>query len=322
MITADSDILASDFANFIKTQFGGDGSDGALAISSGTTTIDVGGAQFYVLNYTSLSITGTGKLQFINPHNNGTTIIIRVQGNVTLTSSSAPMLDASAMGAIYGAGSNTGTTSGSDGVNGTNGISFCNFQTNFGPKGQSGVSSLGGAVPTSLIVTALSFNVTAFAHKYPYAFVGAGGGGGAAGNVVSGSSVAGHGGRGGGCLILECAGAWNFTTANGISVAGEAGQNAVSQGSVSNGTVTGGGGGGGGYFLGLYRTLTANSGTVNKSGGAGGTNLVQGSGGTLSRGGGGGSATNAGTGSTAASNPTGGVGGDGLSLIAMNSVIN
>src|SRR3990167_8668932 len=89
--------------------FGGDGADGALSITSGTTTLDCANAQVFIKNYTSIAITGTGKLAFSNPHANGTIIILKSQGAVTLTSSTAPHLDVSAMGAA-GATSGTGTT--------------------------------------------------------------------------------------------------------------------------------------------------------------------------------------------------------------------
>lgn len=85
-------------------KFGGTGADGALVITSATTTINVGGANVFVLNYTSISITGTGKLAFSNPASNGTIVILKSQGDVTLTSSSAPMIDMSAMGAAGGLG--------------------------------------------------------------------------------------------------------------------------------------------------------------------------------------------------------------------------
>ena len=92
---------------FIKSSFGGTGVDGALTVASGTTTIDLLGKRIFVKQYTSISITGTGKVTFSNPHSNGTIILLKSQGDVTLTSSQAPMLDASGMGAecqIYGPG--------------------------------------------------------------------------------------------------------------------------------------------------------------------------------------------------------------------------
>lgn len=77
--------------------FGGTGADGPLVISSGTTTLDIGGAAYFVRNYTSIEISGTGQLNFVNPNDNGTIIILRSQGDVELSSSS-PSIDASGMG--------------------------------------------------------------------------------------------------------------------------------------------------------------------------------------------------------------------------------
>lgn len=282
---------------------GGTGADGALSISSGTTTVNLGGAQFYVLNYTSISITGTGKLAFSNPHANGTTIIIRSQGNVTLTSSSAPMIDCSGLGGDGGAASSGGNNSGTDG------ISFSVFRTNKAPSGT------GGAVPTTLILSSLIFNSTIFSQKYPYLFVGAGG---ASGGANSTTATSGTGGKGGGCLIIECGGAWNFTTANGISVAGANGGNAGTPTGGGNRPSAGGGGGGGGFCLVMYKTLTAHSGTINVSGGTGGTGTQTGTGSSIQGGGGGGSATNAGVNGTngaSGNDAPGGAGGAGLSLV-------
>lgn len=99
-------------------RFGGTGSDGALAISSGTTSIDLGAAQVVVKNYTSVSITGTGALTFTNPHTNGTIIIIKSQGDMILTSSAAALIDASGMGASGGAAGPAGAGSGARGGSG------------------------------------------------------------------------------------------------------------------------------------------------------------------------------------------------------------
>ena len=82
-----------------ENKFGGDGSDGALSVSSGTTTIDLSSASVVVKNYTSISITGTGVIDFTNPHANGTTIIFRSQGNVTISSTTVPAIDLNEMGA-------------------------------------------------------------------------------------------------------------------------------------------------------------------------------------------------------------------------------
>lgn len=249
--------------------FGGNGSNGALNISSGTTTIDCANAAVVVLNYTTVSITGTGKLAFSNPHANGTTVIIKVQGNVTLTSSQAPMIDMSGMGAAGGNGGaydGSGLTPGSDGK-----VPFLPLKTTGG--GNSGATSgqggLAGSTPAfdldslTLIKWAKWF--------YEWTFCGAGGGGGSGSNNPSFPGTGGAGGRGGGNLIIECGGAWNFTTASGISVKGANGSNG--SGTADAG---GGAGGNGGCFRAFYRTLTANTGTITITGGTGGIKNMSG----------------------------------------------
>ena len=320
-ITAGSDIKASDFINdsqrdatpandtgrvpklesdakiartFLRSSFGGTGADGALSITSGTTTISAASALVLVKNYTSISITSTGKLAFSNPHNNGTLIVLKSQGACTLTSSTAPMIDASGMGATtstIGNGSLTTADYGRDGVSYNGGGGGGGGASNVaGAQGGAcsyspgnGVGGVGG------VKCPITYNTTNINDKFLKHLCGGGGGNGAAYSSGSGGS----GSRGGGALYIECAGAWNFTTANGISVAGIVG-GAASGGFFGNG---GGGGGGGGSFFGLYNTLTANSGTVNSSGGAGGAHStgVNGSGGD------------------------GGAGGNGYSLVAQNT---
>lgn len=328
-ITAGQEIQAADFvasggsANASKgvkmdaagrlngffTRFGGTGADGALAITSGATNIDLGGARVVIKNYSSISITGTGSLTFSNPHANGTIIILRSQGDVTLTSSAAPMIDASAMGAAGGASVNTTT----DGLAGTDAQSVYK-KASAGAGSTPAGGGAGGAAPSSYISTVMDhIYYTLFYH---WVLCGAGGGSGFA-NVVGGDDSSGAGGRGGGALIIECAGAWNFTTASGISVKGGNGNNGSVTGS---GYTMGGGGGGGGHFLALYNTLTANSGTVTTTGGTGGNMACSGfGGGTYTGGGGGASVTTAGSGGsnpgTCGSSKNGGDGATGLSLI-------
>jgi len=279
---------------YAALKFGGSGADGALSITSGTTTIDLAGAQYIVKNYTSISITGTGKLAFSNPHANGTTIVLKSQGDVTLTSSSAPMIDCSGLG----------------GNNNTDGISFGTFKTKAG-SGHTAASTL----PTAIYMAAFHFTSTLLSWKYTRAFLGAGGYDGDAISGGIGTITASTGGRGGGCLLMECGGAWNFTTAGGISVAGKNG-NADGTPNLNNSTVYGGGGGAAGFFMAIYNTLTANSGTVTVTGGSSGSNLSNGSGGSGYRGSGGGNAINLGTDGTASG---GGVGATGLSFVVANT---
>ncbi len=100
------------------------------------------------------------------------------------------------------------------------------------------------------------------------------------GNAFSGS---GKGGRGGGCMYIECAGSWNFTgtvDASGENFVANTGTDALGNN----------GGGGGGTFVGLYNSLTANSGTVTVTAGTtggsqgGNTGTGVGSNGTDSKG--------------------------------------
>lgn len=301
-----------------KGSFGGDGSDGALSVTSGTTTISLGGAQVVVKQYTSISITGTGTVTFSNPHANGTFIILKSQGAVTLTSSSAPMLNASAFGAAGGATVSSSSGQNKNGLIGTAG--FTNFfKLNNGVNATTTAIGAGGAIPGFLYS-----DISQVLNKYPNAFVGAGAGSGQSKNTNSASNiVSGKGGNGGSALVIECGGAWNFTTASGISVAGEAGGNADSTGASNDYNAGGGGGGGGGYFLALYNTLTANSGTVTATGGLGGNGKRGVSADTHYGGGGGGSATNAGidgTSSTTNNAKTGGDGGNGISNIIQNTL--
>jgi len=250
-------------SSLLTSKFGGDGSDGALTVASGTTNIDLGGLAFVVKNYTSISITGTGKVTFTNSHANGTVIILKSQGNVTLTSSTTPMIDASALGAAGGASVVSVTAQ-----NGT-----------AGSAGTSTFLSAAGGIagqlsPLANTAATPAFSGTLFTttrQKYTLIPVASGGG---SGNITTTGVVnatSGAGGKGGGTLVIECAGAWNFTTANGISVAGVSGGTGI--GGTSNTAYPnagGGGGGGGGFFLALYNTLTANSGTVTVTGGTGG----------------------------------------------------
>ena len=260
-------VLAQDLNDtFAEFKFGGTGADGALSVSSGTTNIDLGGAAVFVKNYTSISITGTGKITFSNPHANGTIIIFKSQGDVTLTSSQTPMIDASNLGASGGSAGASGSNN--NGSDGSEGYGF-NLVTGAGRGGQFNNGASLAANPNAPYRKL----GTGYSSKYSWVVPGAGGGGGAHSGDTSKS--AGTGGRGGAAFIIECDGAFNFTTASGISVAGQAGTNSSAAGGPGV-QVHGGAGGGGGCFFVLYRTLTANSGTVTVSGGSAGTGAVNG----------------------------------------------
>lgn len=283
-----------------KGNFGGDGSDGALSITSGTTTVSIASAAFLIKNYSSISITSTGTLAFSNPGTGGSVVVLKSSGAVTLTSSSAPMIDCSNTGAAGGAGR---TGAAGNGNNGTPSTAFLFVSCAYGALGTDGGGG-GNEVDPAFTYPRNTTSYNSIFARYPLITAGGGGGGAA---IDVGSGTAGAGGRGGGGLILECAGAFNFTTANGISIGGTVG--AASSGNTNAG---GGGGGGGGFASILYNTLTAASGTVTVTGGAGGA----GQGGSTNSGGRG--AGGAGTNGSAYSGNTGGAGGNGMYIMEQN----
>lgn len=303
--------------------FGGTGADGALAVSSGVTTIDLGGAGYFEKNYTSISITGTGIVNFSNPSPNGSVIVLKSQGACTLTSSAAPMLTATGTGSVAGYSKSLGVGGSGSGVSASSTIGAI-----YGYSGGTG-STLSSTAVTAASVPSLAPNgflaTDGRMLKYSYVMPGAGGGSGSGQSDGTGAPITGAGGRGGGALIMECAGAWNFTTTNGISVQGISGTNGTYSG--TRGEAIGGAGGGAGEFLGLYNYLTANTGTVNVSGGSNGTTVCTiGAGINGSSGAAGGNSVLGlgGTGSAGGVNSCGtsGSGANGTSTIMLNTQFN
>lgn len=274
--------------NISLARFGGTGIDGALTITSGTTTINLGGANVFVKNYTSISITGTGALAFSNPHANGTNIILKSQGNVTITSSANPCIDVGGMGTAGGAaGTGTGTTN-AIGPTASGGSSMVaqgaqsNASNSSGSAGGPSSAAFGllnwlfGAtapisVPVASPINGVPFAIALTIKGKTINICPSTGGSGSGGNNQSGTPQNGNvGGAGAGALYIECAGFWNFTqTINANGVAG--GTNTSRSGN--------GGGGAGGIVLVVYEQLTANTGTINTNGagspaGANGASLV------------------------------------------------
>lgn len=293
-------------------KFGGTGADGALTVASGATNIDLGGSQYVVKNYTSISITGTGQITFTNPHANGTIIVLKSQGNVTLTSSTIPNIDASGMGASGGAGGTGGSTSNGGGA-GNTGTNIFDDSVHAGSGGVASASGGAGGPAGAIFAAGTLQFYTRNAYQLARAIKGiaaGSGGGGGAGNNSTTARTGGAGGYGGAGLIIQCGGALNFTSALGISVAGKNGSNGVTDTVGANngrGGSGGGGGGAGGFCLVLYNSLTAASGTINSAGGTGGTG---GDATTDGTGGGGGQQTGgAGGGGAGSYGGAGGVGG-------------
>ena len=257
-----------------ELKFGGTGADGALTISSGTTTLDLAGAAIFVKNYSSISITGTGALAFMNPHANGTTIVLKCSGNVVVTSSANPAIDLRNLGGIGGTGGgDSGTaaflTSGAGGgyfgMGGGGIYTLVSAQVSSRSGGQGGGNLSNGSIG-QLSTAALSslsfvggggFNQETISAKTLLPLPGGGGGGGLATTQKGGAG--GAGGRGAGALRIECKGSLEIS-----SVINASGTN----GSIGTGC---GGGGAGGTIQILYTTLVSNTGTYTVTGGAGGT---------------------------------------------------
>jgi len=312
-------VLKMDKNDLLVTKFGGTGADGDLAITSGTTTIDLAGAQVVTKNYNSISITGTGKLAFSNPHANGTIIYLKCKGNMTLTSSASPNIDATNCGASGGTGGTRSSSGGNtDGGEGTDGTSFTGLTTDGGHGTGVGTGHEAGNAGVYAYLTSVTSDYQML-ERYRKLFVGAGGSGGR-GTWTSGGSgtvVGGNGGRGGGALLIEVGGALNMTATNAVSVSGSTGLTGSTTGSPSTYCAGGGGGGAGGFLMLLYNTLVSVSGTVTATGGAGGPSVNAGGG--TGRSGNGGSAISAGNGGSDGTTPAGGSGADGIALVMKNT---
>jgi len=226
--------------------FGGDGSDGALNITTGTTTIDANFESIVVKNYSSITIADASGLTISNASASGTTLILRSAGNCTING----YIDMSGKGAA------TSTINNSlDGYD------------HYGGQGVLTTPGTGGKAYAS---TTEFFYSTSNANKLysRYIFVAPGAGGGKGGLGSRAYTTPGDGGKGGGAIIIECAGILRF--AGGINVNGE---NGFSQAGSPTNTDSGSGGGGGGssgMALVLYNSISTNTGVIYAKGGSGG----------------------------------------------------
>lgn len=278
------EVFADNTPQLSKGTFGGDGSDGALSTSGGTVDIDCSAAATVVKNYTSITV-ATNNLTFSNPNSRGTVVILKSQGDVTISAT----VDMSGMGAAGGAGATAAVDTNNTGGTGNSGWNNLHGAVPTGGTGGTGdhTQSTDGQGGGGAGAASLSNNGTdgeqngggsgngtgGTANPVPYVLdanakvillvPGAGGGGG--GN--DDDDAGGAGGRGGGAILIECAGSLNFTGT--ITVAGDDGSDGSDDGDDS-GSGAGGGGAGGTIWI-LYNSLTANSGTLTVSGGMGGT---------------------------------------------------
>lgn len=255
--------------SFLSGMMLSDESDGDLTITSGTTTIDLGGAKVVILQYGEISITGTGSLGFSNPSANGTTVIILCK-KITVTSSADPAIDLRLMGAAPGAARTSAVSI--NGIEGTEAHGFTVYDHNAGGGSTGGSTGPQGSAG-SLTLTAYNPNrlLNIFSGLLDMIAPGAGGGSGGMAVVGAGTRVSGGGGRGGGSLAILCSGDWNVTS--NINLSGQNGENAPGPTFDDADSVHAGGGGGGGSFFAMWRNLIADSGTVSVAGGIGGNAL-------------------------------------------------
>ncbi len=265
------------------TNLWGDGSDGALSISAGTTTLNT--ASKHVYQYTSVSITGTADLAFGSNVQN-IPVFILVQGNLTITSSATAAVHIDGFGALGGAGAGGPPNSG---VAGSVGTTFA-ISTNAGQGGTGGVNNFGGGgggggagwgndgtvgvtTGSSKAGGAGGISLTYLTSRSLALYMsvghcGSGGGGGGGGFSGDGFFNGGAGANGGGVIFFIVKGNINLTGT--LTAKGNVGSNGSSPGGA--GYAGGGGGGGGGGFIGvLYGgSVTANTATYTVTGGAGG----------------------------------------------------
>ncbi len=266
-------------------KFGGTGADGALTVSSGTTTLDLGGAKYFQKNYTTITIALGATLDFTNPNAEGTIVNLKATGNVTI----AGTVDLRGVGGQASAGGAGGTTQGQSGSNGTNGEDsdyILDTTVHYGGAGLLGATNNGGDAvsgPAAYTLTAqgnlYTIDDDVLFRRLLYVVPGAAGGsgaGGAAGNTDPhpDGGGGGAGGDGGGALILEVRRTLDFTgiiNADGQDgAAGVAGTGNVPTNTAGGGGGGGGGGGAGGHVIVLYNAQSAVSGSIAVSGGDGG----------------------------------------------------
>jgi len=272
----------------LRTKYFGDSSDGAFAVTTGTTTWNT--SEKYVYQFSSFSLTGDGVLTFgANLQNKR--VIVYVDGNLVITSSTVPAVNLNGFGGLGGtstaypnaggsgiaseiysttltsAGSGGGAESGSTPLiggcgGGGGGMATVGANGQAGSGGSGGASGVGGA--TSFATNFAQYNANNLLN-----FFAPGSGGGSGGRVQSNSGlVSGSGGAGGGSIIFIVKGSINITST--MQATGSVGTNGATDGS-SNSAGSGGGGGGGSIAILYAGTVIANTPTFTVTGGAGGT---------------------------------------------------
>jgi hypothetical protein len=309
--------FVSDSVQTKSRPLGGTGVDGALNITSGTTTLNL--ATQTEWNYTSVNIASGAALTFTGGTSASVTPRILVQGDFT----NSGIISTVGLGAPGGSGGAVSTYDGS--ASGTRTGTYFVDRTipDFGKKGYGAVGDTGGAGGAASLKNSTYF--------FPEIALNGSGGGGGGGGTPANVGTPGAGGAGGdGSLGLYIEVAGTYTQSGIINLNGEAGtagSNCPGNGSNSwtSGCGGGGGGGGAGSLVVKYRDVFTYTGTTTVTGGAGG-----GGGSKTNTGGGGGSpvmgaaggsgsggatsfdSTDAGSSGGSESGPAGTQGGDGI----------
>lgn len=289
--------------------FFGDGSDGALNISSGTTVLQRD--QFY----SSLTISGSARL---DP--NGFKIF--VSGTLDLTNAPANAISltvnnggnaSGATGGTAGTGLVSGTVGGTNGTAsaGTNGGTGTGASATAATTstaclgGSNGTAGSGGANATQVAGRTASTRTQNSFYRIDHQILrgttlftgGLCGSGGSSGTGTTGNTSGSGGGGGAGsgiiCIFADTISRGSSTAVSSIAAIGGAGGNGSSSTAATNAGGGGGGAGGaGGCVIIYYSSLTGSIATscIDVSGGAGGN----GGNGVVYRGGGGGTGASAG----------------------------
>jgi hypothetical protein len=263
------------FASAFLKPNSGTGADGALSVTSGTTTLNDAGhvsGNFAIYNFTTGSISSGATLAFGSNFANKT-IVLKFTGTCT--------------------NAGTITTVGNGGAGGV-----ANTNGSLGANACAGVGMTGSGVTAGVAAVGVGYGAYDFS-------CGNGGGGGTNGGNYSG----GAGGAGGGALVIISAS--TITISGTVNTSGSNGSNAQTTGSAAyvSGGGAGGAGGGAGNQVFIAPTIVTTNGTFTANGGTAGLNtqITGGNGGsannTFSGGGasGGGSGKN---GSTVGTNGT------------------
>lgn len=253
----------------------GDGSDGAVTLGAGTTTLTK------TMNYTTLTVPSGATLNTAGFGIYASTSVTVASGGIVQnsgTNASGVSPGSAAPGVRFGNGSNGGLGTTAAGNSGSTATLGAGGQGGAGGAGTSGAGGAGGGLAggvTSDTGGYLTIWSREFGQGVPgFLYRGGSGGGGGGGNGVQ---TGGGGGGGGGWLVIK---------APSITVAGTVRANGGDGAAGLTSNCGGGGGGGGGIVSLIYLTLTQ-SGTVQAAGGTkgatGGGSGVAGSDGNAGR---------------------------------------